>query len=102
MPLALKRCFTINASNDEMKQRHKLPKIEFAIFHRGNWFDQPVNADLDFIPRPGDKISIESFFPKFITDDWEREFGIYPYGEVYEVVISANKVEVNIKAGWNE
>ena len=63
----------------------------------GNLFADEM-VELKYLPRVGDFISIESFFPAFISESWEQENKIQPFGEVICVVFHKDTIHIDIKA----
>lgn len=71
----------------------------FAGSQDGNHFaDIEVDGLIGCLPRIGDTVSIESFFPEFLSADWEQGDLIQPFGVVKDVVFYKDKIEVDLKA----
>ena len=73
-------------------------KITIAVLKDSTWIGE-VDWSVGMpIPRIGDTISVEDFFPEFLEKDWELELGIEPYLEVSCVVYYKNSIEIHLKA----
>lgn len=70
----------------------------YSDFDNGNLFAEELAGQLKHLPRIGDFISIESFFPAFISESWEIENKIQPFGEVTCVVFHKDAIHIDIKA----
>ena len=72
--------------------------ISIYIQHKGKWFSSPVCVNFDFLPRIGESISLEDFFPKFIAESWEVSHKISPFGKVSDVVFTKGQVQITVDA----
>lgn len=73
-------------------------KMTIAVLVDSSWIGESEwSIDMP-IPRIGDTISVEDFFPEFLENDWELGLNIEPYLEVSSVVYYKNSIEIHLNA----
>lgn len=61
-------------------------KVRFTLFRKREYWKSSKIFVFSVIPRIGEFINIENFFPDFLENNWETKYGIGAFLEVYQVV----------------